>query len=365
MKQVSTDELYRRSTQYNLWSFSKQGLALKRHETRELALKKAREKLKESKARVEIPTAIASQIETIDIDPPTEQEEQDFLRYYAGNVMETADFFRMPTQVKATAVLLFKRFYLSRLPTEFHPKHILYTCLFLLAKLENYFMSIDLFVKPLPNTEPHHVLDLEFVVLQELQFTLLVHHPFRPLYGFFLDMQAVLQDESVEVLGTLYDEAKKWCMKYSLVLDVAFLYTPPQIALAAMYAVNLPVLVKYLKQKFPKIKPEKAEKEEGSKESNDKVENNVNNGGNGSGNSVVKMEDDASDEQRQVNGDSENSKASFDYQRLGETLKACVEEATGCTTPSREESTAIDKKIYFVLNPERLVKRKIKQLSAN
>ena len=161
----------------------------------------------------------------------------------------------MPTQVKATAVSFFKKFYLVNSVMEYHPKNILYTCVFLAAKSENYFMSIESFCKALPKTEPKDVLDLEFIVLQSLKFTLLVHHPFRPLYGFFLDFQAVLlhpsplmYDVNIDTIGGMYDKAKKWLSDYALLSDVAFLFSPPQIALAAMYDIDKRITDRYLKK---------------------------------------------------------------------------------------------------------------------
>lgn len=66
-------------------------------------------------------------------------------------------------------------------------------------------------------------------MLQSLKFTLLVHHPIRALYGFFLDFQAVLlhpeqvmYDVSVDTLGNMYNQAKEWLNKYFMVSDVAF-----------------------------------------------------------------------------------------------------------------------------------------------
>ena len=54
---------------------------------------------------------------------------------------------------------------------------------------------------------------------------------------FFLDFQAVLlhpeqvmYDVSVDTLGNMYNQAKEWLNKYFMVSDVAFLFTPPQIA---------------------------------------------------------------------------------------------------------------------------------------
>lgn len=89
----------------------------------------------------------------------------------------------------ATAVMYMKRFYLSNTVMDYHPKDILLTCLFLATKAESEHMSIDQFVKELKLPSTASVLQLEFTVSQGLKFEYHVHHPYRPAYGLFLDMQ--------------------------------------------------------------------------------------------------------------------------------------------------------------------------------
>lgn len=366
---VTADDLYRRSTQYLIWSFTQEELDKMRLKVHKQGIKEARIKFdKAGKDQLNPDFEKYALQLTADalLDPPSLEEESKFLSYYVKNVIDTADYFRMPTQVKATAASFFKKFYLVHSIMEYHPKHILYTCLFLAAKSENYFMSIESFTKPLPNTEPLHVLDLEFIVLLSLKFTLLVHHPFRPLYGLFLDAQAVLlhpsplmYDVNVDTLGALYDKLKKWLVDHAVLSDVSLLFTPPQIALAAMYDIDKRITDRYLKRKFLKDEQEGQDVDEEEKSVKVKQEE-----GEGSTNEDVEMKDENEKEVKiETPTNSTTHTKREEYELLVRTIRKCIRKAKEFQLPSREESTAIDKKCYFVLNPERLIKRKIKQLN--
>lgn len=329
---VSINDLYRRSSQYKLWSYTEDTLEQLKQRTNEngrgYAIKKfnqAYESMKsENKALFDkYPTELDPNLllELISM-----QEEHKYLDFYEKNVLTAATYFKMSTQVKSTALSFFKRFYLVNSVMQYHPKNILYTCLFLAAKSENYFIAIDTFCKGLQNTEPKDILDLEFIVLQSLKFTLLVHHPFRPLYGFFLDFQQILsgQDATVDEIGELYDNAKEWLNSYGLLSDVCFLYTPPQIALTAMYDCNPKITGMYLALKFPK-----------------------------------------SDQDADENADKNASQSTnLSYPILIEIIERCILLAKRQIDSTKEECTKIDRKCFFLIHPEKLIRKKIKKLKA-
>lgn len=319
---ITADDLYRRSTQFRVWSYTKDKLVETRENTNEngraLAIKKFNisfETFKKDNSEI-----FESHKEELDphtlIDLITLDEEIKYLNFYAKNILEAAKYFKMSTQVKSTALSFFKKFYLLNSVMQYHPKNILYTCLFLAAKSENYFISIETFCKGLQKTEPKDILDLEFTVLQSLKFTLLVHHPFRPLYGFFLDFQQVLLDIKIDEIGELYDQAKNWLNNYALLSDVSFLFTPPQIALAAMYDTNPNITNLYLSKKFKKL-------------------------------DTIK--------EGEVNGQT-------DYDLIFRTIENCIETAKQLIESTREESTKIDRKCFFAINPDKLINKKLKKI---
>lgn len=123
-----------------------------------------------------------------------------------------------------------------------------YTCLFLATKSENHFISIENFVQPLQRVSKQAIIDLEFIVAQALSFTLLVHHAFNPIHGYFLDLQSIFPNKINEI-GSAHDQARKYAND-SLFSDAAFLYTPPQIALAALMMANEKLIDEYMEAKF-------------------------------------------------------------------------------------------------------------------
>lgn len=319
-KPISGDDLYRRSSQYRIWSFTAaelQDVKIKANEKgRAAAQARFAETLKTFEA--EKPELFAQHREALEapIELISLEDEQKYLHFFGQQIVQICSHFNMPTQVRATAISFFKKFYLVNSVMEYRPRNVLYTIVFLAAKLENYFISVESFCARIPKTKPSDILDLEFVVLLSLKFALLVHHPFRPLYGFFLDLQLVLlhphpvmYDVSIEHIGKLYDKAKTWLNSHAMLSDVAFLYTPPQIALAALYDCDQRITDKYLRLKFI---------------------------------------------------DEEKPQDTKQYDALIKSIKSCVSESRKETASSREESTKIDETCFFALNPMKLLKKRAK-----
>ncbi|KAK6464832.1 cyclin-like protein [Scheffersomyces coipomensis] len=351
---ISNDDLYRRSTQFELWSFTQESLDKAKQKANKTGQLLAQERFNQAfnKSKSENPE-LFERYKDDELNPQTlitlltYEEESKFIQFYCQNIVQTTDYFRMPTQVKLTAISLFKKFYLINSMMEYHPKNIMYTSVFLAAKSENYFISIESFVQRLKDVKPSDILDLEFKILQSLKFTLLVHHAFRPLYGFFLDFQAVLlhpsplmYDVSVDTLGALYDKAKIWLNENAILSDVAFLFTPPQIALAAMYDVNRRVTDRYLKKKFLTTSAVHNDHEEIGDE-NEEPTNDDNN----------EIDDQIKSERNQ-------------YEILVRTIRKCIR-ISKQEKPTSEESKEIDKRCKSALSPDKVIERKIKKLTTS
>ncbi|CAN6674402.1 cyclin Ccl1p [Trichomonascus vanleenenianus] len=289
---VSDDDLYRHSSQFRLWSFTKDDLRKKQQETHD----KAEERLRKDLEERGFP-----EIELLSFD-----EEQKLIRVYASKIDDISRTFKMPSQVRATATSYFRKFYLVNSVMDHHPKNIMYTCVFLASKSENFFVGIDDFCKTIPRTVPKEILGLEFLILQSLSFTLSVHSGLRPLHGFFLDIQGTLEDVSTSELCRIYNEAKHTLMS-GLITNAMFYYTPPQMALAAMAAVNEDVVTRYLEKKYGGVSSPVAEE-------------------------------------------------------LAGIIDDCKTELLDCTVPGSEEGKGIDKKLYMSLYPEKYLnsaKRKL------
>lgn len=321
-RNVTGDDLYRRLSQYQMWSFNTEELAKLKAQANEKGRLAALQRFEAVHAvlKAEKPDVFAAfgdrlgldSLELISLD-----EEQRYLHFFGQQIVQICSHFNMPTQVRATAVSFFKKFYLVNSVMEYRPRNVLYTAVFLAAKLENYFISTESFCLRLPKTKPEDILGLEYVILLSLKFTLLVHHPYRPLYGFFLDFQLVLlhpqpvmYDVNIDTIGKLYDKSKLWLNDRALLSDVSFLFTPPQIALAALYDLDKKVTDRYLKIKF-------ADGPEGS---------------------------------------------AAKYDAIVKTIRSCIDLAKQETATTREESTKTDEKCFFTLNPQKFLKKRIKAL---
>ncbi|CCG22509.1 Ccl1 protein [Candida orthopsilosis Co 90-125] len=367
-QRISNDDLYRNSTQYGIWSFTQDELAKAKANANQSGVIAARERFQKAynKAKNENPDSFEKFPQELNEDMIsllTLEEESTYLEFYIQNITTTCNFFKMPTQVRLTAASFFKKFYLVNSVMHYHPKNILYTCIFLAAKSENYFISIESYVKALKGVQTKDILDLEFIVLQSLKFTLLVHHPFRPLYGFFLDFQAILlnpspvmYDVSADTIGNLYNKAKEWLNKYYMLSDVAFLFTPPQIALAAMYDCDRRISDRYLKRKF--LKDDKEDENTGVQDSvqqkrkQDQVETH---------NTTKKVE---TEQPETENGSlSKHTSKREQYESLVRTIRKCAKLAKDLPVADREKSKEIDKKCFFALNPGKLIDKRIKRLT--
>lgn len=94
-ERVTFDELYRRSTQYRVWSFTKQELANQRWKVNEKGQRKVDERL------ASIPDVDASLIEKVTVD-----EEIQLISFHARSIGKLAKFFNMPSQVRVSTTLL-------------------------------------------------------------------------------------------------------------------------------------------------------------------------------------------------------------------------------------------------------------------
>jgi cyclin H len=199
---------------------------------------------------------------------------------------------------------------------EYHPKLILLTCLFLAAKSENFFISINSFCKRIPKTTPESILALEFEILQSLKFTLMAHHPFRPLYGFFFDIQDTLGTEvTSKDLGKVYDSARSM-INDALISDAVFHFTPPQIALACFKSTDEVLTMKYLNKKFDR---------------------------------EVKQE---------LDEETLKDQPVTDYETLLQLIDECQEFIRSTPNPTKEQAILVDKKVQFCVNPTLVLKRK-------
>uniref|UniRef100_G3UI14 Cyclin-H n=1 Tax=Loxodonta africana TaxID=9785 RepID=G3UI14_LOXAF len=125
-------------------------------------------------------------------------EEMMLCKYYEKRLLEFCSVFKpaMPRSVVGTACMYFKRFYLNNSVMEYHPRIIMLTCAFLACKVDEFNVSSPQFVgnlreSPLGQEKAlEQILEYELLLIQQLNFHLIVHNPYRPFEGFLIDLKS-------------------------------------------------------------------------------------------------------------------------------------------------------------------------------
>lgn len=165
------------------------------------------------------------------------KEELYLVRTYLVNLREFCRKFQptMRKTVTATAFIYMKRFYLQQSCMEYHPRNIGVTCAYLACKTDEFHVSIDEFIKNVKGDcrkAQNTVLSNEMLLMKKMKFHLTVHLPFRAVEGFLLDLRArypPAKDKTNLMAPEIDDFLEK-----AMYTDACFLYTPSQVALAAV-----------------------------------------------------------------------------------------------------------------------------------
>ncbi|XP_057328838.1 cyclin-H [Microplitis mediator] len=166
----------------------------------------------------------------------SDTEERMLLRFYELQLRDFCKRFSppMPRATIATALHYFKRFYLRNSVMDYHPKEILVTCVYLSTKVEEFNVSISQFVANLKGDREKAsdiVLNNELLLMQQLNYHLTVHNPFRPVEGLMIDIKTRYSSlENPERLRPHIDDF----LEKVFLTDSVLLYAPSQIALAAV-----------------------------------------------------------------------------------------------------------------------------------
>ncbi|KAH6655208.1 cyclin-like protein [Truncatella angustata] len=219
---ATEDARYRASTQYRLWSFTPAQLSSLRNDSNSLAK-----------------AAIAARLQSSNppVDPLPEfltpAEELSLLNFYTAELLRAAAFLELPTEIRATAAIFLRRFYVTNSIMTYPPTELLKTCLFFGCKADGYYMRLAKFADKFPNTSAEVVLAAEYILCQGIRFAFDVKHPFRALEGTIMELRR-LGDFETKRIDRGHGRARE-ILKFSpLVTDAYFHYTPSQIMLAAL-----------------------------------------------------------------------------------------------------------------------------------
>ncbi|KAI8080117.1 cyclin-like protein [Gilbertella persicaria] len=211
--------IFEESTQYQHWRFSPEQLWDIRNKSTEAAIDRVKRNNEHAENKIDDKREYLSA-----------KEELALCSFYEMQLQIMSKHCKFSDMVMATAVVYMKRFFLYNTVMDYHPKDIFLTCLFLATKSESERISIDDFGKNLRLPSTANVLKLEFTVSQGLKFQYYVHHPYRPAYGFFLDMQTGPTD--IKLLKETYRKVDR-AIADILLTDLPLIYQPSQLALAA------------------------------------------------------------------------------------------------------------------------------------
>ncbi|KAE8292299.1 Cyclin-H MO15-associated protein p34 p37 [Larimichthys crocea] len=125
-------------------------------------------------------------------------EEDVLFRHYERRMLDFCNAFKpaMPKSVVGTAIMYFRRFYLNNSIMEYHPRIIMLTCSYLACKVDEFNVSCTQFVGNLLQESPagqervlEQILEYELLLIQQLNFHLVVHNPYRPMEGLLIDLK--------------------------------------------------------------------------------------------------------------------------------------------------------------------------------
>ncbi|EXJ66122.1 uncharacterized protein A1O5_10737 [Cladophialophora psammophila CBS 110553] len=268
------DDIYRASTQYRYWSYTKESLARIREETNKLASQRVKAAFRRVHAanrssqngdnqnggieNSDGPDAAPVEIETL-----TVHEELKIVEWHCSKIMDMGEAMnpRIPSHIVATAIQYLRRFYLTNSPMTYHPKQIMMCALYLATKADHFYISLSRFVAEFDNVSEDDVKAPEFLLLQGLRFTLDVRHPMKGLQGGHVEMNVLAEEGrlgssitkangSDKRVGIAADRAKKLLATAAQMTDAYFLYTPSQIWLAAVMVADRELVEAYVSAKL-------------------------------------------------------------------------------------------------------------------
>lgn len=168
-------------------------------------------------------------------------EERILCRQYEFTLRDFCKKFQppMPKNVVGCSFQYFKRFYLNNSIMDYHPKHIIVTCVYMACKVEEFNVSITQFVANVKGDREKAtdiILNNELVLMHYLNYDLAVHSPYRAVEGFLIHIKAMCPEiHDPERFRPVIEEF----LDQICFTDAFLLYSPSQIALAAVaYGAN-------------------------------------------------------------------------------------------------------------------------------
>ncbi|KAL1919666.1 uncharacterized protein VTP21DRAFT_1597 [Calcarisporiella thermophila] len=154
--------------------------------------------------------------------------------WFANIIQKLGKRLSLRQQVIATAFVYFKRFYTKNCFCRTDPYLVLTTCVYLACKIEECPLHIKTVVAEMRalmqeyggfNYDSAKVAEFEFYLLEELEFHLIVWHPYRTLLSIAKELG--MRDLGIQHAWFIINDSYR--------TDVCLLYPPHMIALAAIF----------------------------------------------------------------------------------------------------------------------------------
>ncbi|KAI3450827.1 hypothetical protein Pfo_007492 [Paulownia fortunei] len=181
--------------------------------------------------------------EDVDVVHPLDKERgmtlEDFklIKLHMANyIARLAQNVKVRQRVVATAITYMRRVYARRSMTEYDPRLVAPTCLYLASKAEESTVQARLlvfYIKKLYSDEKYRyeikeILEMEMKILEALNYYLVVFHPYRALSQLLQD--AGMNDATQITWGLVNDTYK---------MDLILIHPPHLIALACIYIASV------------------------------------------------------------------------------------------------------------------------------
>eukprot|EP00033_Pygsuia_biforma_P005285 GCRY01005819.1.p1 GENE.GCRY01005819.1~~GCRY01005819.1.p1 ORF type:complete len:258 (-),score=30.74 GCRY01005819.1:252-1025(-) len=162
----------------------------------------------------------------------TVEEVQKIQVHYSKEIQIIVQAFGLKNRVFGTAVVYFKRFYLNNSWVAYDPALISAVVVYIASKVEECHnsLSANKLVKKIKRNDPswpysvEDVLAMEYPLLEELDFSLIVFHPYRSLVTYLSDAK---QDKLLQTAWYLVNDSYR--------TDLCLLYPPYMISLSCIY----------------------------------------------------------------------------------------------------------------------------------
>ncbi|KAG0046029.1 hypothetical protein BGZ83_008792 [Gryganskiella cystojenkinii] len=181
--------------------------------------------------RRQLAEAMAEDLEHVDIATLTKIK-----MWYYNLIGKIGKRLQFRQQVIATAIVYFKRFYTKNCVRSTDPSLVAATCIYLACKIEECPQHIKNIITEMKHAlanlggfdyDTSKVAEFEFYLLEELEFYLIVYHPYRDLT--LIAKELKMEESNLQTAWFVLNDSYR--------TDVCLLYAPHMIALAALYII--------------------------------------------------------------------------------------------------------------------------------